>query len=123
MDTDRGLIRDLEVTTASAHYSWVDLSRSGEVVYRDRGYFDIESRGYDATMRHGVRGHPLGIRDRLRNRRIARRRAPGECPFAVLKRFFDADHVLVTTVPRVHVKMVFACLCFNLLQMETLGRG
>ena len=122
-DTDRGLVRDLEVTTASVHDSRVDLSRPGEVVYRDRGYFGVEPRGYDATMRRGVRGHPLGIRDRLRNRRIARRRAPGERPFAVLKRVFDAGHVLVTTVPRVHVKMVFACLCFNLLQMETLGRG
>ena len=93
------------------------------MVYRDRGYFGVEPRGYDATMRRGVRGHPLGIRDRLRNRRIARRRAPGERPFAVLKRVFDAGHVLVTTVPRVHVKMVFACLCFNLIQMETLGCG
>jgi len=74
-------------------------------------------------MRCGVRGHPLGIRDGLNNRRIARRRAPGERPFAVLKRVFDARHVFVTTLPRVHVKMVFACLCFNLLQMETLGCG
>lgn len=122
-DTDRGLVRELETTLASVHDSRVDLSRPGEVVYRDKGYFGVEPRGYDATMRRGVRGRPLGIRDRLRNRRIARRRAPGERPFAVLKRVFNAGHVLVTTVPRVHVKMVFACLCFNLLQMETLGRG
>jgi len=72
-------------------------------------------------MRRGVRGHPLGIRDRLRNRRINRKRAPGERPFAVIKRVFHAGHVLVTTLPRVHVKMVFACLCYNLLQMGSLG--
>ena len=29
--------------------------------------------------------------------------------------------VLVTTLPRVHVKMVFACLCFNLVQMGSLA--
>jgi len=68
-----------------------------------------------------VRGHPLGIRDRLTNRRINRRRAPGERPFAVLKRIFNSGHVLVTTVPRVHVKMTFACLCFNLVQLDTLA--
>ena len=78
MDTDRSLIRDLETTTASVHDSQVDLSRPGEVVYRDKAYFGVEPRGYSATMRRGTRGHPLGIRDKLRNRRINRKRAPGE---------------------------------------------
>ena len=122
-DTDLGLIRDLETTTASVHDSQVDLSRPGEVVYLDKAYFGVEIRGYSAAMRRATRGHPLGIRDRLRNRRINRKRAPGERPFAVIKRVFDAGHVLVTTVPRVHVKMVFACVCFNLLQLGTLGAG
>ena len=120
-DVDRGLIRELETTPANVHDSRVDLSWPGEVVYRDKGYFGVEPRGYDATMRRGVRGHPLGIRDRLRNRRINRKRAPGERPFAVIKRVFHAGHVLVTTLPRVHVKMVFACLCFNLVQLGTLA--
>jgi IS5 family transposase len=120
-DVDLGLIRELETTTASVHDSQVDLSRPGEVVYRDKGYFGVESRGYSATMRRGVRGRPLGIRDRLRNRRINRKRAPGERPFAVIKRVFGSGHVLVTTLPRMHVKMVFACLCFNLLQLNTLA--
>ncbi len=34
---DYGLIRDLETTTASVHDSQVDLSKEGEVVYRDKG--------------------------------------------------------------------------------------
>jgi len=121
MDTDRSLIRDLETTTASVHDSQVDLSREGEVVYKDKAYFGVRSRGYDATMRRGARGHPLGIRDKLRNKRINRKRAPGERPFAVIKRVFGSGHVLVTTVKRVHVKMVFACLCFNLVQLGTLA--
>jgi len=120
-DVDLGLIRELETTTASVHDSQVDLSRPGEVVYRDKGYFGVKPRGYSATMRRGVRGRPLGIRDRLRNRRINRKRAPGERPFAVIKRVFGSGHVVVTTVKRVHVKMVFACLCFNLVQLGTLA--
>ena len=120
-DLDHGLIRDLETTPASVHDSRVDLSQPGEVVYRDKGYFGVGPRGHDATMRRGVLGHPLGVRDRLRNGRISRRRAPAERAFAVLKRVFGGGHMLVTTVDRVHVKMVFVCLCFNLLQMTTLG--
>ncbi|MCK4582684.1 hypothetical protein KAU18_05155, partial [Candidatus Bathyarchaeota archaeon] len=57
-------------------------------------------------------GHPLSIWDRLRNARINRKRSPGERPFAVIKRVFGSGRVLVTTVRRAHVKMVFACLCF-----------
>jgi len=120
-DVDRGLIRDLETTTASVHDSGVDLCRPGEVVYRDKAFFGVEPRGYYATMKRATRGHPLGIRNRLRNRRINRKRAPVERAFAVVKRVFHAGHVLVTTVLRVHVKMVFARLCFNLLQLGTLG--
>lgn len=91
------------------------------MVYRDRGCFGVKPRGYDATMRCGVRGHPLGVWDRFRNGRISRRRAPAERAFAVLKHVFDAVRVLVTTKDRVHIKMVFTCFYFNLFQMATLG--
>lgn len=94
-DTDHGLIRDLETTTASVHDSRVDLSRPGEVVYRDKGYFGVKPGGYDATMKRASRGHPLSIWDRLRNARINRKRSPGERPFAVIKRVFGSGHVLV----------------------------
>jgi IS5 family transposase len=122
-DTDHRLVRDLETTPANVHDSRVDLSLPGEVAYRDKGFFGVEPRGFDATMKRGTRGHPLGIRDRLRNRRINRKRAPVERVFAVIKRVFGSGHVLVTTVERVHVKMVFACFCYNLVQLCTLGGG
>jgi len=121
MDLGHGLIRDLETTPASVHDSRVDLSELGEVVYRDKGYQGAVPRGWDASMRRGARGHPLCIWDRLRNRRISRKRCPGERPFAVIKRVFGSGHVLVTSLPRVRVKMVFACLCFNLVQLGRLG--
>ncbi|MBD3205875.1 IS5 family transposase [Candidatus Bathyarchaeota archaeon] len=122
-DVDHRLVRDLETTPANVHDSQVDLSLPGEVVYRDKGFFGVEPRGYDATMKRGTRGHPLGIRDRLRNRRINRKRAPIERVFAVVKRVFGSGHVLVTTVERVHIKMVFACFCYNLVQLKALGGG
>jgi IS5 family transposase len=40
----------------------------------------------------------------------------------VLKRVFHATHVLVTTVPRVTVKMVFTAIGFNLYQLCTLKK-
>jgi len=118
---DYGIIRNLETTPANVHDSRVDLSKEGEVVYKDKGYFGTESRGYDATIRRATRGHPLSIRDKLRNKRIDRKRSPGERPFAVIKWVFNAGHMMVTTLARVRVKMIFTCFCFNLLQLNTLG--
>jgi IS5 family transposase len=121
-DLKYGLIRAFKATTASMHDSQVDLSERGEVVYRDRGYFGVAAKGYDATMQRGTRAGPISVFERLRNLRISRRRAPIERVFAVLKRAFRAGHVMVTTVPRVKVKMMFSCICFNLMQVLTLRR-
>lgn len=122
MDMDFGLIRDFQTTTASLHDSQVDLSKAGEVVYRDRGYSGVISKGYNATMKKGARAHPIGIQDKIRNKRISRKRAPGERPYAVIKRIFNAGHTLVTTVARVDVKNMFSCFCFNLFQLDTLRK-
>ena len=122
-DVDLDLIQDLETTPANVHDSQADLSRQGEVAYLNKAYFGVEIRGTSAAMRRAVRGRPLDIWDRLRNRRINRKRSPGERPFAVIKRVFGSGHVVVTTVPRVHVKMVFACFCFNLFQLGASARS
>jgi len=71
-------------------------------------------------MRRGVRGHLLGVRGRWRNGWIGSKRRPVEWVFAVLKRVFWAGHVLVTSLGRVRVKMVFSCFCFNLLSLGSL---
>ncbi len=121
-DIDYGLIRAIETTTASVHDSQVDLTNPGEVAYRDKGYFGTVSKGFSATMRRSVRGHPIGIKDILRNKRISRKRAPGERPYAVIKNLFKSGHTMVTTVSRVGVKMVFAAFGFNLFQLLTLRK-
>ncbi len=122
LDMEHGLIRELETTTASTHDSQVDLSKKGEVAYRDRGYHGAVARGYSATMKRGARDHPLGIMDKLRNLRISKKRAPVERHYAVIKRVFKAGHVLVTTVPRVNVKMIFTAFGFDLYQLFTLRK-
>ncbi|PKL58797.1 MAG: IS5/IS1182 family transposase, partial [Methanomicrobiales archaeon HGW-Methanomicrobiales-5] len=121
-DCDFGLIRALQTTTASVHDSQIDLSEKGEVVYRDRGYFGTKPKGFDATMQRGVRGHPIGTRDILRNKRISRIRSPGERPYAVIKNVFHNAHISVTIVIRAHVKMTFAAFSFNLYQLVTLKK-
>jgi IS5 family transposase len=65
--------------------------------------------------------HPLGDTDKGRNRRIGSKRLCIERTFAVIKRVFGAERVVVTSLPRVRVKLFFSCLCFDLLQLETLG--
>ncbi len=58
-----------------------------------------------------------GQRDKLQNKRISRKRAPGERHYAVIKNVFNAAHVRVTTVARVTVKMIFTAFVFNLHQL------
>jgi transposase, IS5 family len=61
--------------------------------------------------------YPLNNIDKLRNSLISKLRSPGERPYSVIKRVFRAGHVLVTTVQRVNVEMVFNVIAFNLCQL------
>lgn len=122
-DIDYGLMREIVTTTASLHDSQIDLSIENEVVLRDRGYFGVEAKGVDFTMKRRTTDKPLGELDTERNRLISKLRAPGERPHAVLKRVFDSGRVLVTTVKRVGVKMMVAAFTFNLYQLCTLKKA
>jgi IS5 family transposase len=70
-------------------------------------------------MKRGVRNHPIGIWDILRNKRISKKRSPGERPYAVIKIVFKSAHTMDTTIVRVHTKMVFAAISFNLSLIRT----
>jgi IS5 family transposase len=120
VDMDYGLIREIETTTASLHDSQVDLSVEGEIVLRDRGYFGVEAKGIDFTMKRRTTEKPLEEIDKQRNRLISKLRSPGERPFSIIKRIFRAGRVLVTTVARVSVKMTVTAFAFNLYQLSTL---
>jgi IS5 family transposase len=99
----------------------VDLSEEGEVVDRNKGYFGVKLRGYDAMMRRGVKGSSAGRMGQAEEQAYQQEEGAGERLFAVIKRGFKAGYVVVTTVPCVHVKMVFAYFCFNLVQLGTLA--
>jgi transposase, IS5 family len=120
VDIDYGLIRDVETTTASLHDSQVDLSIEGEAILRDKGYFGVSAKGTDFTMKRATAEHPLDEIDKLRNSLISKLRSPGERPYAVIKRVFKSAHVMVTTVERVRIKMMFSSFAFNLYQLCTL---
>ncbi len=119
-DIDYYLIRDIETSTASLHDSQIDLSIPGIPVFRDKGYFGAKAKGIDFTMKRRTTDKPLSELDKERNRLISILRSPGERPHAVIKRVFNAGSVLVTTVRRVHVKMVITAFAFNLYQLCTL---
>jgi IS5 family transposase len=119
LDVDHHLIRDVEVTTASVHDSEVDLSKRDEVVYRDKGYTGKETKAKgNGSMKRGN----LTIWQKLRNKRIAKKRAPGERPFSVIKRTFHGDRTYVKTISRVCVKEMFKCFAYDLYQLVTLER-
>jgi IS5 family transposase len=119
-DIDYYLIREIETTTAKLHDSQVDLSTEGEIVLRDRGYFGVQPKGIDFTMKRRTTEKPLEELDRERNRLISVLRSPGERPHAVIKRVFRAGRVLVTTVKRVGVLMMVTAFAYNLYQLCTL---
>ena len=107
------IIRSYAVTTASIHDSQIDLSKRGIPVYRDKGYFGVKPKGYDATMTKALRSFKLSIYSILRNRRISRKRAMVEYPFSIIKRVFHFSHNLVTLSRRVRVKFMFSCFAYN----------
>ena len=122
MDGDYDLIRRISTTTASVHDSQVDLSETGEVVYRDRGYQGAECKGHNDTMKRGARNHPIGIRDKLRNERITRKRSKGERLFTVLKTVFKSGTMKVTERGRARVKNTFTAFCYNIYQLRTIQK-
>jgi IS5 family transposase len=65
-------------------------------------------------MKRAAAGHPLNDLDQLGNRLISKLRFPGESKFAFIKRVFRRAHVMVTTIARVHVKMVSTAFAFDL---------
>ena len=126
LDVGYHLIREYEVSTASLHDGEVDLAENNDGnVYRDKGYFGKKLHCFgvnDKTMRRGVRGHPLSKKDLKINKAISRVRAPGERPFAVIKRVFHGGRTRVKTLARVSVKESFKFFAFNLYQLVTLRR-
>jgi IS5 family transposase len=123
IDTDNHLIRAVETTTASVHDSQVDLGIEDIPRYGDKAYDGAETRGYNAAMKKATRGHKLGIRDVLRNKRISKKRSQIERCFAVMKRAHKAGHVYVTTVGRAGIKFMMNAFTYNMVQLRYLAHN
>ncbi|MEM3192688.1 MAG: hypothetical protein QW292_11535 [Candidatus Parvarchaeota archaeon] len=54
----------------------------------------------------------------MRNKRISRKRALVEYPFAIMKRVFHFSHTLVTLSRRVRVKFMFSCFSYDLFALN-----
>lgn len=124
-DVDHGLIREFDVTTALTHDNKVDLTEEGDdAVYRDKAYFGVKPHPdiKDMTMKRAVRGRPLTKEERKYNKTIARIRAPGERPFAVLRRVFNGGRTYVKTLERVTVQSALDCFAYNLYHLFTLAK-
>ncbi len=71
-------------------------------------------------MKRAVKGHSLGIKDILKNKRISSKRVQRERINSVTKEIFKAGRVFVTTVKRVNLKMLCTAFCYNLHQLRKL---
>jgi len=119
LDVDQHLIRDFDVTSASVHDGDIDLAESDDVIYRDKAFTGKKTKAKgNGSMKRGI----LTPHEILRNKRICRKRAPGERPFSVIKRVFHSDRTQVKTLGRVRVKEMFKCFAYDLYQLVTLER-
>lgn len=121
VDAKTGIITDVAVTTAKTPDNKIDLTNPDEICYRDKGYYGVKPKAKgDGTMQRASRNNPLTPREWLRNKRIMKRRAPGERPFAVMHKVMHGGITLLTELHRVFVQQVMCCFTYNLMQMRRL---
>lgn len=113
------LIETLAVTTAKVHDNNIDLFEEDEIGYRDRGYSGSKTKAKgDGTMKLGK----LSIREKLRNKRISKKRSEGEHPFGTIHSSMNGGRTKLTTISRVYVQQLFVCISYNLRRLTFLAR-
>jgi len=90
-------------------------------VYRDKEYFRVKPKGYDATMIKALGNLKPSIYSILHNNRISMKRALVKYPFATMKWVFDLSHTLVTSSRGVMVKFMFSRPVYNLFAFNILN--
>lgn len=114
------LIEEVAVTTAKTFDGAIDLAKQDDIIYRDRGYTGINTKAKgNGTMKRGK----LDIRQKMRNKRITKKRAEGEHPMATIVRCFNGGRTKLTTTYRVFVQQVFVCFAYNLYRLRFLING
>jgi len=116
-DNETKIITEVAVTTAKTFDGHIDLANPDEVVYRDKGYSGIKTRAKgNGSMKRGK----LTPHERLRNKRISKKRCRGEHPYGTMHRSFKAGRTRLTTLTRVFVQHVFVCMAYNVHRLRFL---
>ncbi len=111
------IIEEIAVTTARVFDGNIDLAKPNEINYRDRGYSGTHTKAKgDATMKRGK----LNIKQKMRNKRISKKRSEGEHPYATIKKDFKGGTTKLTTIPRVFVQQVFVGIAYNIKRIKFL---
>jgi len=113
-------IEEIAVTTAKVHDNKIDLAGEEDIIYQDRGYSGSMTKAKgDGTMKNGK----ITIKQKLRNKRIAKKRSEGEHPYGTIHRSFKGGRTKLTTVPRVFVQQIFVCMAYNIHRLRFLING
>jgi IS5 family transposase len=115
------IITEIAVTTAKVHDSNIDLgNENDDVLYRDKAWTGVPTKAKgNGNMKRGK----LNIKEKLRNKRIAKKRCSGEHPYGTMQRSFNAGTTKRTTIPRVFVQQLFVCMAYNLHRLRFLVNG
>jgi IS5 family transposase len=117
--TKRGskIVENLAVTTAKVPDNAIDLADADDIMYRDKGYTGTKTRAKgNATMKRGN----LSVKDKLRNKRIQKKRNQGEHPFGTVHRAMKGGTTKLTTVHRVFVQQAFVFAAYNIFRLVSL---
>ncbi len=111
------IIEEIAVTTSRVFDGHIDLANPDDIMYRDRGYSGTKTKAKgDATMKKGK----LNIKQKMRNKRISKRRSEGEHPYGTIKKDFKGGTTKLTTIPRVFVQQVFVGIAYNISRLRFL---
>ncbi|MBI5072802.1 transposase, partial [Candidatus Woesearchaeota archaeon] len=105
--------------------SQIDLTDADDnAAYRDKGYAGVKPHSgvKDMTMKKAARNRPLTKEEKKFNKAVAKIRAPGERPFAVMQRVFNGGTTRVKNLKRVTVQQAMECFAFNIYQLFTLKK-
>jgi IS5 family transposase len=111
------IIEEIAVTTARVFDGHIDLAKEDDIMYRDRGYSGTKTiaKG-DATMKKGK----LTIKQKMRNKRISKKRSEGEHPYGTIHRNFKGGTTKLTTIPRVFIQQIFVGIAYNIHRIRFL---
>jgi len=111
------IVEEIALTTARVFDGHIDLAKPDEIIYRDRGYSGTHTKAKgNATMKRGK----LTIKQKMRNKRISKKRSEGEHPYATIKKDFKGGITRLTTIARVFVQQVFVGIAYNIHRLRFL---